>query len=624
MSSIIVLKFGSSVLRSPADLHLAVEEIYRRWREGKRVLAVVSAFEGITDRLFAEAADAIGADCPQATAGYVATGEQQTATLLMGSLQRHGIPSRAIEPLEIQLSATGTPLSSTPVQVSKSTLHHLWTSDPILILPGFYGVDEGGRTVLFGRGGSDLSAIFLAAQLDAECRLYKDVPGVFDSDPAQSSTANRYERLSWATAARIAGQLIQPQALQFARSRHLTFDVQRPNESHGTQVGASSDHCGIELSPRNPLRVALAGYGTVGRGVHALMECHSDLFTVQHILVRQPDRHAGIKNLTSSPSVITGEDVDVVVICTSHNAEAPSLIESALKTGKFVVTANKAAIAELGSALVPYLQEPQRLLWYSAAVGGALPVLETLSGLPSRVREVRGIVNGTCGVVLEEWASGRTFDQAIVTAQSAGFAEADPTRDISGRDSADKLALIAHAAFGLWLRPEDIPTIGIESIQRPTAGYKLIARVRLEGSALVASVKPERPEPNSFLGDTRGAENRVEIELTSGELVRLRGQGAGCWPTAGSVMADLLEIARKVTAASTAESRNAPRSRPVDREDGDSLASAGSVASSDRRDVYGSAITLESTQGRCCQTSQSRPGQRTDSRSTGNVRHPRR
>src|ERR1700730_837497 len=100
-----VLKFGSSVLRSPRDLYLAVDEIYRRWRSGCRILTVVSAFEGITDELMAEVADVLGADCPEATAAYVATGEQRTAALLLGSLLNCGIPSRIIDPREIGLIA---------------------------------------------------------------------------------------------------------------------------------------------------------------------------------------------------------------------------------------------------------------------------------------------------------------------------------------------------------------------------------------------------------------------------------------------------------------------------------------------------------------------------------------
>src|SRR6267154_634775 len=94
MPAVEVLKFGSSVLRNPGDLHVAVDEIYRRWRSGYRILAVVSAFEGVTDELMREVTDALGSDCPEATAAYVATGEQQTGALLLGSLLQCGLPAR--------------------------------------------------------------------------------------------------------------------------------------------------------------------------------------------------------------------------------------------------------------------------------------------------------------------------------------------------------------------------------------------------------------------------------------------------------------------------------------------------------------------------------------------------
>jgi len=129
-------------------------------------------------------------------------------------------------------------------------------------------------------------------------------------------------------------------------------------------------------------------------------------------------------------------------------------------------------------------------------------------------------------------------------AQSAGFAEENPTRDLSGRDSADKLILLIEAAFQQCLAPESIPTRGIDTIVGDPAGYKLMARARLTPAGIDASIKPEVPVRDSFLGQARGAENRVEIELATGKIIRLRGQGAGRWPTTVSVLGDLHEVAR--------------------------------------------------------------------------------
>jgi homoserine dehydrogenase len=464
--------------------------------------------------------------------------------LLAGSLQNSGIPSRLIDPREIGLIAEGSFTESTPVRVDVAALDQLWSEYPVLVLPGFYGIDPQGRIALFGRGGSDLSALFLAAALSAECRLGKDVMGVYDTDPASNTLAHRFSALSWERAIHVAGPLIQPKALRYAQSRALPFEVGRPNEAACTRVGHTRDDWAPPATPSRPLGIALVGCGAVGRGVYEAVRRYPQAFDLRHVVVRERERYGGVEHLTTDPSVILGNQVDVVIICTPASPLAYPLIGSALNAGKFVITANKAAVAAHGAALARHTRGDHRRLWYSAAVGGALPALETLARLPSSAREIRGIINGTCGVVLDQWAAGKTRDDAVAVAQAAGFAEANPARDLSGRDSADKLALMTEAAFGQWLAPEDIPTFGIDTITGDPQGYRLIARAKRTPDGITASVAPESPPPYSFLGQSRGSENRLEIELETGEVIRLRGQGAGRWPTTVSVIGDLHEVAR--------------------------------------------------------------------------------
>jgi homoserine dehydrogenase len=264
------------------------------------------------------------------------------------------------------------------------------------------------------------------------------------------------------------------------------------------------------------------------------------------VVVREAERYVGIERLTTDPVAVFDAKVDVVIICTTASSLVYPLIATVLNAGKFVITANKAAVAAHGSKLASHTRGEGQRLWYSAAVGGALPVLETLAALKSPVREIRGIINGTCGVVLDQWAAGKTRLEAVAMAQAGGFAETDPTHDLSGRDSADKLVLMTEAAFGQWLAPDDIPTRGIETITGDPSGYKLIARVKRTPLGFSASVAPETPPPHSFLGQARGPVNRLEIELESGELISLQGQGAGRWPTTVSVMGDLHEVARRI------------------------------------------------------------------------------
>lgn len=548
MLEVEVLKFGSSVLRSPGDLHVAVDEIYRRWRSGYRVLAVVSAFEGVTDELMREVAGVLGSECPEATAAYVATGEQQTGALLLGSLRQYGLPARLLSPREIGLMAEGSILESTPVRVDATALERLWQTYPILVLPGFYGVNAEGRTALFGRGGSDLSALFLAGALDASCRLLKDVSGVFDADPARSAVAHRFSALSWARAIEVAGPLIQSKALHYAHDQAMPFEVGRPNEAACTTVGHPRDEWAAPATPSQPLGVALCGCGVVGRGVYETVKRYPQSFALRHVVVRDVERYPTIEHLTTDPSVIFDDTVGVVIVCFPGTVLAYPLIAAALNAGKFVITPNKAVIASHGRSLAGYTRGRGRRLWYSAAVGGAMPVLETLAMLPSPVREIRGIINGTCGVVLDAWAQGRTRHAAVALAQAGGYAEANPDRDLSGRDSADKLALLIEAAFGHWIDPEQIATQGIDTITGDPKGYKLIARATRTAHGVTARVAPESPPPGSFLNQARGPENRLEIELKTGELIRLKGQGAGRWPTTVSVLGDLHEVARLVEA----------------------------------------------------------------------------
>ena len=546
MSPVEVLKFGSSVLRTRDDLPVAVDEIYRHWRSGCRVLAVVSAFEGVTDQLFKEAESLFDADSEPATAAFVATGEQRTAELLVAALVRCGIPARAVEPEEIRLLAQGTSLESTPQSVDVAALERFWRSSPILVLPGFYGIDARGRRTLFGRGGSDMSALFLAAELGARCRLLKDVSGVFDADPASSTCAHRFTALSWATAIEVAGPLIQAKALRYAQSRALAFQVGRPNESACTRVGQERDEWAAPGSNVPPLRVALLGCGVVGGGVYDLLKRYPARFTVRHVVVGDLPKYEQIDEATTDLNAALEDDIDVVVECFGGVGVSYSLIAAVLDQGKYVVTANKAVVAARWTKLVAYARGGERRLLYSATVGGVVPALETCERLRSTqaVREIRGTLNGTCGVVLDQQALGKTRDQAVALAQAGGFAEANPERDLSGEDAADKLALLIEAAFGQWLAPATISTRGIDAIPVDPKGYKLIARARRLGQIITASVAPEVVPAESFLGQARGPDNRIEIELESGEVMTLCGQGAGRWPTAVSVMGDLHEVAR--------------------------------------------------------------------------------
>jgi homoserine dehydrogenase len=239
MTSIAVLKFGSSVLRSAADLPVAVAEIDRWVARGERVIAVVSAYHGVTDARF-EQARSLGDDL-HAQAAYVAKGEEESSTALAAALVEYGVTARWLDADEIGLVADGAPHDSTPIAVTTWRLEAELQAHAALVVPGYVARDLSGRVVLLGRGGSDLTALFLAQQLAARCRLLKDVDGVYDSDPAALGNARRYDALAWSSALAIGGRVIQPRGLQFAQERGVRFEVSAVGAEVATVVGPGPD-----------------------------------------------------------------------------------------------------------------------------------------------------------------------------------------------------------------------------------------------------------------------------------------------------------------------------------------------------------------------------------------------
>jgi homoserine dehydrogenase len=373
------------------------------------------------------------------------------------------------------------------------------------------------------------------------------VSGVYDLDPTASTIARRFTALSWASAIQVAGPLIQTKALRYAQSRALSFYVGKPNERTCTSVGHGHDEIGAPTMPPQRLRIALLGCGVVGRGVYEILKHYPERFDICHVVVGDLARYGDIEERTSDLRVVMKNSIDIVVECLGGIEPAYPVIAAVLAQGKFVVTANKAVVAARWSDLSGFARGERRHLWFSGAVGGALPLLETLEYLSAQkvqIAEIRGIINGTCGVILDAREAGKPHHEAVALAKAAGYAETDPARDLSGRDSADKLSLMIASAFEEWIEPERIFTRGIDTIAGDLKGYNLIARARRKKGGFAISVAPEKPPPGSFLREANGAENRIEIELADGHVIRLRGQGAGRWPTAVSVVGDLHEIAR--------------------------------------------------------------------------------
>ncbi len=555
---IIVLKFGSSVLRTAADLPKTVHEIFRYAREGFSVVAVVSAFEGVTDRLLAQA-KALGADPAHdvgvsGLAALLASGERETAASLQIALSQAGIAANVLDPLAAGLRVNGNGMEGSPVSLAAARLRTLLDRGRIVVVPGFFGTDEQGGVSLLGRGGSDWTALFLAQRLRARCRLLKDTDGIYEHDPNRRGEApRRFERLNYGDALALHAPVVQEAALRFALARSQPFEVARVGSIFGTTVGP---HPTLRSRrgevARRPLRVTLLGLGAVGRGVYEHLLRQEERFEIAAIAVRGRARHeaSGVPGrLLLSLDEALEVRSDIVVEAIGGVREAGEALARALGAGRHVVTANKAVIAERGSALAAIAERQGARLSFSAAVGGVVPVIETLRGLRGRVAKIEGVLNGTCNFVLDRLAEGAAPDQAVAEAQTLGYAEADPTDDLSGKDAARKLTLLAREAFGETLDAEAIPRPGVGAVRawRPAGDGRLgrlVASVEATENGCAAKVDLVPVEAGHPLAACRGAGNAVVITLKDGRTIELHGRGAGRWPTAESVMGDLLELWR--------------------------------------------------------------------------------
>jgi homoserine dehydrogenase len=248
----IVLKFGSSVLRSEDELPRAVAEIARHRDLGRSVVAVVSAIGTTTDVLLEKAHRISRHPEPSALALMVATGEDVAAAFLTMALDNAEIPVALMEPVGIGLRCEGEPLDAIPCGLDTELVRRAIAGGRVGVVPGFYGRGPDGKISLLGRGGSDLTAMHLAQSLGAACRLLKDVDGVYDGDPGRSSgagSARRYAQLSYDDALALRAKVVQEKALRFAREHGLAFEVAAPGAERSTRIGAFATRLADERAP---------------------------------------------------------------------------------------------------------------------------------------------------------------------------------------------------------------------------------------------------------------------------------------------------------------------------------------------------------------------------------------
>ena len=318
-----------------------------------------------------------------------------------------------------------------------------------------------------------------------------------------------------------------------------------------------------------PLRLGIAGLGTVGTGVVKIVRQKTALLTeragreIQIIAVsaRTRDKDRGVTLSAYAweddpVALAVREDVDVFVeLMGGSDGPAKAAVEAALKAGKDVVTANKAMLAHHGQALAELAEQNGAVLRFEAAVAGGIPVIKALTeGLAGNdIERVMGVMNGTCNYILTRMQDARlTYDEAFAEADGLGFLEADPQLDVGGIDAGHKLSLLSSIAFGTRVdfaavELEGIGSVTIEDIrQAADMGFviKLLGVARMTGRGLEQSMAPCLVPSNSPLGQLQGGTNMVVIEGDQVGQIVLRGAGAGEGPTASAVMGDVMDIAR--------------------------------------------------------------------------------
>ncbi|MBI5582757.1 MAG: homoserine dehydrogenase [Deltaproteobacteria bacterium] len=341
------------------------------------------------------------------------------------------------------------------------------------------------------------------------------------------------------------------------------------------------------------IQIGLIGLGTVGSGVATILKAKEKSLealvgrrlVLKKIAELNPERARALgipeEILTArAEDILEDPEIQIVIELIGGKEPAKTFIRQALLAGKHVVTANKALLAEAGNELFLTAREQDRHIGFEASVCGGIPIILALrQGLvANEIESIFGIMNGTSNFILSRMTEeGQPYQQALEEAQKLGYAEADPTLDVEGHDTAHKLAILMHLAYGL---PMDLSVIHTEGITRITPldlafarefGYrvKLLAICRKENGLVEARVHPTMIPVSHMLSNVSGAYNALFIHGDAVGDILLYGLGAGMMPTGSAVVSDLVDIGRNINLGIT---RRIPRSSVSPEERGAPLA----------------------------------------------------
>ena len=324
------------------------------------------------------------------------------------------------------------------------------------------------------------------------------------------------------------------------------------------------------------VKIALLGFGTVAQGTFNLLQDNANLIEnrsgvtieISKIFVRNPEKYSHItlpstaKYVTNIDDIVNDESIDIVVELMGGTTFAKDCVESALKHGKSVVTANKDLLAVAGPYLFDLAYKNKVDLRFEASVLGGIPIIRTLyeSLGGNHITELVGIMNGTTNFILSKMTEeSLSYGAVLKEAQDLGYAEADPTADVEGLDAARKLAILASISFNRRIFFEDVTVEGITKIDTEDISYgkefgyniKLIGIAKETSKGLSLNVYPAFVPLTHPLASVRGSYNAIYIKGNGIDDAMFYGRGAGSLPTGSSVVSDIMEVAKNIAFEST-------------------------------------------------------------------------
>lgn len=317
------------------------------------------------------------------------------------------------------------------------------------------------------------------------------------------------------------------------------------------------------------IKVALLGFGTVGEGIYRILNERKEeikqqtgyLIDIVSILVRDTAKKRlatpGVKITDDIQEILSNPDIDFIFEAIVGEEPAYTYLSDAIEKGFHVITANKKMFAKHGPALYKHAEFRGVQLGYEATTAGGVPIIRTVTNLlpTDRVRRIRGILNGTSNFILTKMREeGIPFKVALHEAQELGYAEADPTDDISGNDAFRKLMILSALAFGTQPNWQAVSVVGIDKVSiadvaeasKGKLRYRHVAEILIdENGALQGSVGPILIAPEHPLYGVDGVNNAIIVETDYLGALTLVGPGAGMYPTASAMVGDLLHMVGK-------------------------------------------------------------------------------